>query len=101
MFLQKSIIIKTHYNGTPTKVVKLSLLNDANQINILIMNFENPIISSNMVQNKHFKGLSYTPWEELSNVMSLIPYEMTCSIKPLKKLRFSKDYCRHFNKTLE
>jgi hypothetical protein len=76
MSLQKSIIIKTHYNGTPTKVVKLSLLNDANQNNILIMNFENPIISSNMVQIKHFKSLSYSPWEELSNVVTLIPYKM-------------------------
>jgi hypothetical protein len=54
MSFQKSIIIETQYNGTPTKVVKLSLLNDANQINIFVMDFENPIISSNMVQIKHF-----------------------------------------------
>jgi hypothetical protein len=84
MSLQKSIIIKTHYNGTPTKVVKLSLLNDANQINILVMSFENPIISSNIVQIKYFKSLSYSPWEELSNVVSLISYEIICPFKSSK-----------------
>jgi hypothetical protein len=77
-------MIKTHYKGTPYKVVKLSLLNDANQINVLVMNFENPIISSNIVQIKHFISLSYNPCEELSNVISLIPYETICPLKSLK-----------------
>jgi len=98
MSLQKSIIIKTHYNGTPTKVVKLSLLNDANQNNILIMNFENPIISSNMVQIKHFKWSFCNPWKELFKVILIFQIKVHLLLKFIKRIKFSKQFSIIFNR---